>query len=110
VDDLAATAIAINADLNGVALTVLLDDILDRDACSAQIVPAGDVFYEPDLAKRILPFLERSRAAGSLVLIGDPHRAYLPTSRLETLATYQVPDARALEDTDLKPASVYRLA
>jgi predicted nicotinamide N-methyase len=45
---------------------------------------------------------------GATVLIGDPGRSYLPSGRLETLATYAVPVTRALEDADVKRSSVWR--
>jgi predicted nicotinamide N-methyase len=44
------------------------------------------------------------------VLIGDPGRAYLPRERLEPVARYDVLTLRALEDTEVKRTTVWRLA
>ena len=42
------------------------------------------------------------------MLIGDPGRTYLPRDRLETVATYEVPVTRSLEDAEIKRSSVWR--
>ena len=73
------------------------------------MVLAGDAFYERSLAGRLLPFLQRSRAAGTVVLVGDPGRAYLPQDQFERVASYQVPVSRVLEDASLKDTTVWRL-
>jgi len=109
VDRFAAEAIALNAAANGVAVAVRLQDLLDGDGAEAEVVLAGDVFYERPLADRVLPFLARARARGAEVLVGDPGRAYLPRPRLVPLATYDVPVERALEGSDLKRTTVWRL-
>src|SRR2546429_98291 len=43
-------------------------------------------------------------------LLGDPGRAYLPRQRLRQLATYEVPVVRALEDAQVKRATVWSLS
>ncbi len=73
------------------------------------MVLAGDAFYDRDLAARLLPFLERARRAGAMVLVGDPGRAYLPRDRFTQVAAYDVPVERVIEDADLKPTTVWRL-
>jgi predicted nicotinamide N-methyase len=110
VDQYAVAAIALNAAANHVVVTARLADVLDGDGDGADVVLAGDVFYERRTADRVLPFLERARSRGAAVLVGDPDRAYLPRPRLRMVATYEVPVVRALEDTDVKRASVWRLA
>jgi len=69
----------------------------------------GDAFYERPMAVRVLPFLERARASGADVLVGDPGRAYLPRDRFEAVACYDVPVSRVLEDADVKRTTVWRL-
>jgi predicted nicotinamide N-methyase len=110
VDRFAAAAIALNAQANGVGVTVCLADVLDGDGGDAELVLAGDVCYEAAMAQRILGFLGRAGAGGRRVLVGDPGRAYLPRARLEPVARYDVLVSRALEDADVKPATVWRLA
>ncbi|RUY18536.1 methyltransferase, partial [Mesorhizobium sp. M7A.F.Ca.US.005.03.2.1] len=50
------------------------------------------VFYGPEVALRVIPFLDRCLAAGIEVLVGDPRRNDLPLSRLQLVAEYRVPD------------------
>ena len=114
VDPFALAAIALNSRLNGVEVARAPGDLLDGEASiaaavGAQVVLAGDVFYERSLAERMLPFLERVRAGGADVLIGDPSRDFLPRGRLEALATYEVPVTQDLEGTTSKRSTVWML-
>ena len=52
----------------------------------------GDLFYDAVLAARVTAFLDRCLGAGMAVLIGDPYRAHLPTTRLDAIANYPGPD------------------
>lgn len=108
VDPLAAAAIELNAAANGVAVAVLLADLLDGDGADATVVIAADLFYEQRLAERTIACLDRARARGATVLIGDLGRTYLPGQRLEAVATYDVPCMPGLEDADVKQTSVWR--
>ena len=108
-DPLAITAIGLNSAANGMRLAAALGDVLDGEAPAADVVLAGDVFYQRALAGRMLGFLDRAHAAGALVLVGDPGRAYLPRDRFEPVATYQVPVPRTLEDADTKQTTVWQL-
>ncbi|MFI9274970.1 class I SAM-dependent methyltransferase [Kitasatospora sp. NPDC052896] len=110
IDAYAVAAIAINAEANGVHLDATAGDLLDGDGGSAEVVLAGDVFYERAMAARFLPFLERARARGAVVVVGDPGRAYLPRERFTPLAVYEVPVVADLEDAALKTTTVWQLA
>jgi predicted nicotinamide N-methyase len=107
VDPLAVLAIGVNADANGVRLTARCADLLATDV-SADVVLAGDVCYDPDMAARVLPFLARTAAAGTVVLVGDPGRGYLPDTGFARLATYRVPLTRVLEGRETTPTTVWR--
>jgi predicted nicotinamide N-methyase len=109
VDRFAAAAIGLNARANGTAVTVTLADVLDGDGDDADMVLAGDVWYEKSMATRFLGFLNRASARGRDVLVGDPGRAYLPRANLEPVARYDVIVPRALEDADIKRTTVWRL-
>lgn len=108
-DPFAIPAIGLNAALNGVAerIAPLRADLVGTRP-SQSLVFAADIFYERDLAGRVADWLGGLHAAGATVLIGDPGRAYLPKERLETLATYEVPVMRSLEDAEVKRTSVWR--
>ncbi|WP_020576644.1 class I SAM-dependent methyltransferase [Actinopolymorpha alba] len=113
IEPLASAAAGLNARANAVELTFNLRDLLDDDQVDAevhaQVILAGDIFYERRTADRVLPFLLRARSHGAAVLIGDPGRAYLPHRHLERLESYEMPVAGALEDAETKLTSVWRL-
>jgi predicted nicotinamide N-methyase len=90
------------------------EDLLGRDnldeAGGWDVILVGDAFYEKPLADRLLPWLQARAARGADVLVGDPGRNYMPKSGFLKLATYEVPVTRALEDSEIKRTSVWRLA
>jgi predicted nicotinamide N-methyase len=108
VDPLAVLAIGVNAEANGVTVTALLADVLDSDGGDAEVVLAGDVCYDVDMARLVLPFLGRATARGALVLVGDPGREYFPRTGFERLAGYPVPATGKLEGGDITPTTVWR--
>lgn len=107
IDTYARAAIAINAEDNGVEIAAPETDFLDRGAIGFDVVLAGDVFYERPMAIRVEPFLRAAQTAGAAVLFGDPGRAYLPTGGIASLASYDVPVPRAIEDGDIKTTRVW---
>jgi predicted nicotinamide N-methyase len=112
IDLLAAAAIAVNAEANGVPVPAVCADVLsdeDLPAPGTDLVLVADAFYEQDLAGQVLEFLDRSRARGAAVLAGDFGRRYLPRARLVPLASYDVPGLAALEDRDVKRTTVWTL-
>ena len=113
IDPLAAAAITLNCAANGVRPPAIVGDVLsEQDEAAAVpgagVVLVGDAFYERSLAGRLLPFLERARTAGAVVLVGDPGRAYLPRDQFEPVASYPVPVSRVLEDANLKETTIWR--
>lgn len=110
IDPVALAAMALNADANGVAVTALLGDVLDGDAGGADIVLAGDLFYEQPMAQRVLPFLLRAQRGGAQVLVGDPGRDYLPRAHLREVAVHDVAADRELEGSEVRRTTVWRLA
>ncbi len=109
IDAFAAAAIGINAAANGVVVTPRCEDLIGRDE-GWDVICAGDVCYEREMAERVIDWLSGLSARGATVLIGDPGRSYLPRRKLEEVATYEVPVTRALEDAEIKRSSVWRLA
>ena len=102
-------ALRLNAALNGVALDIRGEDLLGGPAPEADLVLAGDVFYEPGLALRVLAFLDRCAEAGLEVLVGDPGREPLPRARLAPVAHYPVRDFGDGPDDPLRVSTVYAL-
>jgi predicted nicotinamide N-methyase len=112
IDPLAAAAIGMNADANGVTVLAVCADVLDEDGLpdpGPDLVLVADAFYERDLAGKVMRFLERSHARGAAVLAGDFGRAYLPRDQLRPLASYDVPVLRVLEDSDTKRTTIWAL-
>ena len=107
IDPFSAAAISLNARANGVRATVIQRDILDEEVPDVDVILAGDVCYEVGLAERAVTWLERARATGVDVLLGDPGRRYLPTDDLVQLAEYEVRTTTELEDLDRKTGWVY---
>lgn len=87
-DPYAITATELNAAANNVAIATTCADILYGDPPATDIVLAGDLFYESDLAERVIAFFDRCLTANIEILVGDPWRASLPRERLELIAEY----------------------
>ena len=109
VDMFSVAAIKLKARANGVRVTAIRRDVLDEGPPDADVLLAGDCWYEAGLAARVTPWLTRARDHGVDVLVGDPGRRYLPTADLEEIACYEVRTTTELEDLDRKQARVYRL-
>ena len=109
IDAFAVAAMEINARANGRRVTAVRRDVLDEEPPDADVVLAGDCWYEAGFAGRVLPWLQRARDRGIDVLVGDPGRRYLPTDELVELASYDVRTTTELEDLALKRGAVYAL-
>lgn len=104
IDPCCATVIPINAAHNGVRIDVTTDDLLTTEPPDVDVVLAGDVWYEKDMADRVMAWLARSEAR---VLLGDPGRAYLPQEGWTQLSSYDIPTTRDLEGVDTKTVRVF---
>jgi predicted nicotinamide N-methyase len=107
IDPWAETAVRLNAELNGVKVAFLGEDIIGRER-AADVYLAGDVFYDKGFADLLHPWFSDLDRAGAVVLVGDPGRAYRPREMMTALATYEVPVTRALEDSEVKRTTVWR--
>jgi predicted nicotinamide N-methyase len=109
IDPFAAAAIDLNARANAGRIAVVRRDVLDEAPPDADVVLAGDCWYEGRLAERVQRWLERAHDRGSDVLVGDPGRRYLPIEGLVEMASYEVRTTTELEDLDRKQARVFAL-
>lgn len=110
IDPHAVAAIAINAAANGVAVDPRAFDLAADGPGDAEVVLAGDVFYQRELAELALRFLRAAAGTGADVLVADPGRAFVPAGSLTALDRYQVPVLTAIEDAPVKSVTVYRLS
>ncbi|MBL0374067.1 methyltransferase [Rhizobium sp. KVB221] len=109
IDPWTESAIKLNGQLNAVTLGYSNADIIGK-TLDADMLLAGDVFYDKGFAEQLIPWFEALTRAGIAVIVGDPGRAYCPRERMQALATYQVPVTRALEDAEVKKTTVWQLA
>lgn len=108
VDPLALAACVLNAAANAVTLQTTDRDILSSPPPQKSIVFVGDLFYERELADRVLCFIDGAKKEGCSVYVGDPRRSYFPEGKFTPLAEYQVPVTRELEDFEIKRTTVWR--
>jgi predicted nicotinamide N-methyase len=106
IDPFALCAIELNAEENRTILAIEGRDLIGKPF-AGDVILAGDICYQRDIAERVISWLVSENQRGVTVLIGDPGRSYLPKDQLECLATYDVPVTRALEDGDIKRSSVW---
>jgi predicted nicotinamide N-methyase len=110
IDPLAVAAITANASANGVRVSARAFDLAVDDAGDAEVILAGDVFYQRELAELALSFLRAAASAGAEVLVADPGRAFVPVESLTALARYEVPVLTTIENAPVKTVTVYRLS
>jgi predicted nicotinamide N-methyase len=106
-DPMAAAAIGINAAANNVAAPAYIDDVR-KAGVRADVIVAGDVWYERELADQVSVYLDEMAAAGAGVLTGDIGRSYFPRSRYQCVASYEIPAIVAVEGKQTLRASVWR--
>jgi predicted nicotinamide N-methyase len=110
IDPWAADAVALNAALAGVHVPFTADDLLDDEPPETDVILAGDIGYEWNLATRGSAWLRLAADRGVRVLIGDPERHHLPPDGLSVVATYEVPTPLDLEQAPSKHTTVFRVA
>ena len=108
IDAFALAALRLNSDANAAGVSATGEDLIGKDG-DWEVVLAGDICYERELAERVFTWLQALSARGCTVLIGDPGRNYLPKDGLERMISYAVKTTRELEDSDVRNASVWRV-
>ena len=108
IDPLAAIAGSLNAQLSNLTLEFGTADLIGTHV-KADIILAGDVWYDAQLANQMVPWL-RKCAVNSLVLIGDARRVPLDNSRDETLFTARAPFDGDIRGLTLWDCRVLKLA
>jgi predicted nicotinamide N-methyase len=109
IDPMCEAAVAVNAELNGVSVEYLGNDLLGADPPEADVILAADVFYEEGPARRFLAFLQKAHAAGIAILAGDPGRTYFPRDAFRLVAEYDVETSTEIENKPVKAARVWEL-
>lgn len=107
IDPWTGAAIELNSPVNDVEVGFTSDNVVGS-AIDADVLLAGDVFYDKTFAEALIPWFTALAASGKTVIVGDPGRSYCPRQIMTPLATYEVPVTRALEDAEVKKTTVWR--
>jgi predicted nicotinamide N-methyase len=110
IDRMALASAHLNASVNEVTIATTSEDLLTTSPAAYGAVLVGDLFYERELAERVLAYITAAQEKGARVLVGDPQRSYFPKDRFVRVAEYQVPVTRELEDALVKKTAVWALA
>ena len=110
-DPMSLAAVALNAELNNVAVTNSGDNLTNLSTKEDwDIVLTGDVFYNREMSARFAHWLCTRTASGALVLIGNPNRAYLPTEGLERIRSYDVRTSLNFENATVLTTTIWRIS
>ena len=106
IDPIAGEVVLANAAANALEVTWWCQDLLDEPPPAVDVVFAGDILYDKDIAPRVMRWL---RAVEVPVFVGDPGRDYLPQQGLLEVASYEIPTTRELEGVTVKRTRVFTL-
>lgn len=109
IDPMCEAAVALNADLNNVAIRYQGGSLLDGAPPNYDVILAADVFYEQTPAQMFRKMLERCHANGSIILAGDPGRTYFPRDTFRQVAEYAVETTTEIENHPIQTARVWTL-
>ncbi len=108
-DPVAVAALALNAALNAVTIHTTTDDLLGTENGPWDVVLAGDVTYERELARSMRRWLAQLAQRGVLVLVADPRRGFLQTDGWVQVACYDTPADDDTDGTRLVPTPVFSI-
>ncbi|WP_417813863.1 class I SAM-dependent methyltransferase [Thalassospira alkalitolerans] len=111
IDPVAITATRLNATRNDVEFDTTTENFVGTQSTTRRwdVIFAGDVCYQQDMADAVLQWLMNEARLGARVILADPGRTYAPTQNIDELETYDVPVDIAVEDTDIKSTRVWQL-
>ena len=98
VDPFCEAAVRLNTARNGVVVDFQARSPLGEDLPDVDVVLAGDVFYQRDMAERFLIWGRALAGRGVRVLAGDPGRLYSPQEGVRDRGAHDVPTSTAIED------------
>lgn len=107
IDPVSMAATALNAELNGVVVDLLVGDIIDQPCDDIDVVLAGDIFFDRDLGQRCLKWFRILATRGVLVLVGDPGRYHLPKQGLTRRANHTIPDSPDIDGEGVRHSGVF---
>jgi len=99
-----------NAALNGISIETREGDFAAIDPNAADVVLAGDLWYEPLLARRATSSLRALARQGAVVIAGDPDRSAFPRSGVLHLGSYTIEAREEFERAARIDANVWRFS
>jgi ETFB lysine methyltransferase len=111
IDEAAAVAAKINAELNHVLIETDTRNLInDPSSYDFDVVLFGDVFYDEAFAALLSPWIIKLSANKQTCLVGDPGRHALSKSlNLELLARYELPPNVCIENHGFKFTNVFKV-
>jgi predicted nicotinamide N-methyase len=103
----ACSAIAMNAVLNAVEVTVSREDPMGEPS-QWEVVLAADLWYERFMASRVTSWLKYVCQQQTCVLLGDLGRAYFPRSGPVEIGRYRIHGLSAVEQNGVTEACAWR--
>ncbi|KAI9583444.1 hypothetical protein GQX74_005192 [Glossina fuscipes] len=112
-DEAAGCSVLVNAELNSIDLCKLF--ISSRNLIGSpveeEVICIGDLFYDEEIADILFPWLDNLADAGKMILIGDPGRHGLSTTKmpfLTKLAAYDLTANCCIENKGFKNVFVWK--
>uniref|UniRef100_A0A1B0C4C6 ETFB lysine methyltransferase n=1 Tax=Glossina palpalis gambiensis TaxID=67801 RepID=A0A1B0C4C6_9MUSC len=112
-DEAAGCSVLVNAELNSIDLRKLF--ISSRNLIGSpveeEVICIGDLFYDEEIADILFPWLDNLADAGKMILIGDPGRHGLSTTKmpfLTKLAAYDLTANCCIENKGFKNVFVWK--
>jgi predicted nicotinamide N-methyase len=109
VDPFCEAAVRLNTAHNGVEVEFQARSPLGTELPAVDVVLAGDVFYQRDMAERFLVWGRMLAGRGVRVLAGDPGRLYSPQQGVRDRGSHDVPTSTAIEDRVLMKTWILEL-
>ena len=109
IDRLALEAIKLNAENNQVTVAISEGIDLTKPYTKADVIFAGDICYQQAMSATLTRWLRLCVERGTLVLIADPGRAYVPREGMVKVASHDVPTSLDLEDAEMRTVTVWRM-
>ncbi|MFA6033796.1 MAG: 50S ribosomal protein L11 methyltransferase [Myxococcota bacterium] len=109
IDDYAAEASLLNAEINNVTVQATTEDMTGNDAQGFDVLLAGDMFYDPAFSRRVIEWLKLLSASGVAVYLGDPNRGNLQGTGMTLVGTYMSPADVDVAGRYLRETKVFRI-
>ncbi|MGV8074118.1 MAG: methyltransferase [Syntrophobacteraceae bacterium] len=109
IDPAAEDAIALNASVNEVPVATTTLDLMGDPLRGFDLLIAGDMFYDPAFAGRVLAWFEPLAIGGLNIVLADPGRGNLSGASLEPLKSYEAPADVDIGGRYRQKTTVYRV-